>query len=479
MFYLFIITIANSVTSARGFQNRYRVSLGGVQIGVLETTLGLGILMAMFMGGRIKSRGVTDRTHPAYVLCMILLLAGFVFGVVGSFTHGADPHYKMVFMREFFGMPAAVFVGYQLTGTLRSARKLPYAMVLGGVLVSIMMMAAFGRGAERYEYKGDWNALRTVNFISNYAGVASGILLYSVLAGLRLMPMPLALALSGFCFLGQLTPLHRSDWLAQAAAMAAIPLCLPQGSRLKQTVRLFVAMVALSISLWVGLHVASAATGRNFHKTFEDRVVSMLPGQKMKSSDTKAWDTRLPAIKRELGLWLTNPIMGRGFAIEESLGFEGAQAVGFGYHHNSYTSTLAQTGLVGFAGVVMAVWCPIIVGYKMVRDRFDRSSVLIGALGIIAGVQQAVLGMATASFNGYRGAMLIGLICGVVFRVRDLQRTGLAIAQANGLPYGLDVEPVTEPGPQGFEVIPIPNFDDQGRPLPGYAQMHGGYLGNY
>jgi hypothetical protein len=476
MWLLFLYTIVNAVTSGKGFQNVYRISLGGIELGVLEGMVGLGLLVAILMGARTKSQTPTDRTHPAYVICMILLIAGFVFGVVGSLLHDAIPHYKMVFIREYFGMPASVFIGYQLTGTLRKARKFSYAIIIAGVAVSIFMMAAFGRGAERYELKGDWGALRTTNFITNYAGVASGLLIFSVLAGLKLMPVPLALALAGFCFIGQLTPLHRSDWLAQAAAIMAIPLCLPAGARIRQSLRLVLAIAALGMSLWAGLHVASAITGRNFHKTFEDRLISMLPGERLKSSDQKAWDTRLPAMQMEIQMWLSNPVMGRGFAFEESLGLEGAARVGFGYHHNAYTSTLAQTGLVGFIGVVMAVWCPIFLGYRMVRQQFDRGSVIIGALGIIAGVQQAVLGMATASFNGYRMSMLIGLVSGIVFRVREMQLTGMRLTQEYGAPIGIDVEPMpNQPAAQGFDVLPdIPEFDDQGRPIsfppPGYAE---------
>jgi hypothetical protein len=166
------------------------------------------------------------------------------------------------------------------------------------------------------------------------------------------------------------------------------------------------------------------------------------------------------------------------------MGLEGAASVGFGFHHNAYTSTLAATGIAGGVGICMAVWGPILLGWRMVRDRFDKASLLIGALGIIAGVQQGILGMATASFNGYRLAMMIGLISGMVYRVRDLQRTGLAFAQQNGLPYGPDVEPVIEQFGDPNAVAgyydalpPIPDFDDQGRPLPGYA--HGGYLGSH
>jgi hypothetical protein len=467
MFVLFLYTIINAITSTRGFQNIYRVSFAGVDIGILETTVGLGILAAIILGPGIRARQPVDRTHPAYSIAMVLMLLGFVAGVFGSMLHDAPARFKMIFMREYFGMPASVFVGYCLVGTLRDAKKFPYAIVIAGVGVSIMLMAHFGRGAEQYELKKDWNALRSVSFVAQYAGVACGILIFSVLSGQKLFKMPIALAIAGFCFLGQLTPLHRSDWAALFAAIAALPLCLPPGSRVKHFLLLVAACAALSFSLWVGLHAASAVTGRNFHATFEKRLMSMLPTERVGESKTKAWDTRLPAIKAELGMWLRSPLIGQGFAIEESLGLSGAMAVGHGYHHNAYTSTLAQTGLVGFTGTIMAVYCPIFIGYKMVRQRYDRATMLIGALGIITGVQMAVIGMATASFNGYRAAMLIGLVSGIVFRTRDLMQTEMRLAREYGYVPGQDQ------AQRGFPVvtdddIPLPDFDDTGRPIGAY-----------
>jgi hypothetical protein len=223
------------------------------------------------------------------------------------------------------------------------------------------------------------------------------------------------------------------------------------------------ASIALGVSLYIGLHIASAATGKNFYTTFEKRLVSLLPGEKTKASDQKAWVTRLPAIRAELQMWMQNPLIGQ-FAVEESTGWGGAAEVGFGFHHNAYTSTLAQTGLIGFAGLMMAVYCPIILGFKLVRMKWDRTSTLIGGLGFSCGVIQAVLGMATASFHGYRVAMLIVLVSGIVFRVTDLVRTEQRLAmEAAARPDDLSAfEPVA------IGVNDIPDFDDWGRPVGGY-----------
>jgi hypothetical protein len=88
---------------------------------------------------------------------------------------------------------------------------------------------------------------------------------------------------------------------------------------------------------------------------------------------------------------------------------------------------------------------------------------LVGALGIVAGVQQGTLGMATASFNGYRWAMMIGMISGVCFKVRDMQLTAARLAAE----YGNEPAYQGEGFPVMNDMLPIPDFDDYGRPLPG------------
>ncbi|CAN5715332.1 hypothetical protein BH09PLA1_BH09PLA1_34760 [soil metagenome] len=463
--FLFIYTILNAIVSSAGFQNIYRIGVAGVEVGVMEGLLTLGLIFAAIWGGSSNPRhDPVDRAHPVYAICLSCLFFGLLCGIFGMFFHDADLRSKLVFTREYFGMPAAVFTGYRLLPSLRAAAKVPYAFVLGGIGTAIFLMAAFARGSERYALHGDTNALRTVQFITNYAGVACALLLYSVFSGVKLFPTVLALAMAGFCFVGQLAPLHRSDWVAQVAAIAAIPIGLRPGERLRQSFRLILVGGALVISLYAGLHVASAVTGRNFHKTFDDRVASLMPGERVRTSDQKAWDTRLPAIQLELQMWLTNPLMGKGFGAQEASGL--ASDVGGGFHHNAYTSTLAQVGLFGFIGVVLAVWSPVFVGMKLVRSGTDRGSVLLGGLGIVTGVQQGVLGMATASFNGYRMAMMIGLISGMCFKARDIQLTAARRNAEFGLAPGYhgDAFPVVM-----NDMLPIPDFDDYGRPIQGHS----------
>jgi hypothetical protein len=331
-------------------------------------------------------------------------------------------------------MIASIYTGYRLVGYLRDAKKFPYILVFGGVAVSIMLLVAFDRNAEQYELHNNMNVLRTVSFVTSYAGTACALLVFTVLSGNKMFPTLIALLIAGFCFIGQLTPLHRSDWLGQAAALAVVPFIVPPGKRIRSLFGMFFVSISLVLFLWGALHAASLATGRNFHEAFEKRVMSMLPGDQQSASAPKAWATRVPAIMVETQMFLQSPLIGNGFAAEEATGRDAE--VGMGFHHNSWTSTACQTGIFGLIGVFLAVCGPAIIGYKMIRAQTDKVSTLIGAAGVVCGVQQAFLGAATAGFNGYRVAMLIGMVAGVVWRVREIQLTQMRLAAEYEAGYG-------------------------------------------
>src|SRR4051794_17058676 len=412
MWYLWFFSLVNAAMDSRKIQNVFRINLGGdTPVGILEGTVIIGVILAAFLGRAKRDQEAPSRPHPAYLVCMILLWVGFVFGVLGALMHGAGLRWKLVFMREYLGMPASIWVGYRLIGTLRDARKFPYVLAISGVATATMLMVAFGHGAEEYELHQNMNALRTVSFVSSYAGIACALLVFSVQSGARMFRPWIALAIAGYCFCGQLAPLHRADWAAMIAALAMLPICMPPGHRIKNAFYLLGITISLGISLWIGLHFASVVTGRNFHKTFEDRVISMLPGERFKNSDAKAWDTRIPAINLEMSFWMENPIMGRGFAYEESTGRNAE--VGYAFHHNSWIQTGVQTGIFGFAGVAMAILCPVIIGLRMIRLNTDRVSILIGAAGVLGGAHQAILGAATAGLRrGPRGRALRQVVRG-------------------------------------------------------------------
>src|SRR5262249_46519758 len=121
MWFLFFYCILNAITSARGFQNIYRLAVGPIEVGVLDGGMILGFIIATFSGPTSDSDPV-DRMHPGFLIGMICMAIGMLFGIGGMFMHDATMHFKLVFVREYFGMPAAMFIGYRLTKSFRAAK---------------------------------------------------------------------------------------------------------------------------------------------------------------------------------------------------------------------------------------------------------------------------------------------------------------------------------------------------------------------
>ena len=169
----------------------------------------------------------------------------------------------------------------------------------------------------------------------------------------------------------------------------------------------------------VGVLAVSLMTGRDYGSYVENRLVSLLPGEEAAFRPAaKAWDTRLPSAGRELILWSSSPIFGRGFGI----GDLDDLATGYhGYHHNVWTSTLSETGIIGLAGMLVVVFGTIVIGQRLAKDRGGRPYVLTGALAAITGVAALLAGTMTMSINTQRQALSLGLIFGLALRTRVLQ----------------------------------------------------------
>jgi len=91
-----------------------------------------------------------------------------------------------------------------------------------------------------------------------------------------------------------------------------------------------------------------------------------------------------------------------------------------------------------------------VVGRRLVMARMDHGSVALGALAALSGVFFIVYGLTTLSFNTLRGAIPLGLICGMVLRCRAMQLT-LARQYAGYLP---EAQPNAEQW--------TPQFDESG-----------------
>ena len=424
MWFLFILTFVNALANNNTFALRYRIEVG-FPVSVFDALMGLGVIV-----GLLNRRGAfySDRTHPLLYWTLGLFAAATIGGAIGGFTSGTELRWVLTAMRNLVTMPMCVLIGYCCLTDPKAASRYPYLQVWAGVGTALTVLIFFrSRAAE--STTSDINLLRAVAYVTNYAGLAATLLLFAIIGRIQLLPLWLAVPLCGLCFLGQLAALSRSDWLATAAGVLAIYFLLPSFRPRGKLVAAMIGPPLIAVFIWIGLFVASAVTGRDFEKEMYNRVVSMLPSQQRAFRETKAWDTRLNAILLELSWWSDSPVIGNGFGIEELKARNLRRSEIEGLRHNTWTTTLAETGVIGFAAMASVVFGCIVIGRRLVRERLDRTSVLIGALGVITGSHFFFHGLSTMSFNQMRWAIPLGVIFGVVLRARAMQLQQIRLIQ--------------------------------------------------
>jgi hypothetical protein len=197
----------------------------------------------------------------------------------------------------------------------------------------------------------------------------------------------------------------------------------------------------------------------------EKRVISILPGEHDGVASASA--TRLVGTMQELKFWSESPVWGKGFGIQSTNALGDWEAFAAGFRHNTWTSTLAETGLLGFAGMILLCLGQIVVGARMVRARVDRRAVLVGAAGVVTGTHFIVHGLCTMSFNVLRVAIPLALTFGVVMRVRAIERT-LASAYSGYLPEAGEADDQLRPLMDLDSYAPAADYPydvDQGQPV--------------
>lgn len=458
MLFLYLLTLTNALAHNDGFALRFRFEAGGLPIGVFDVLLGIGVVFAI-----VGRRGAwpTERAHPLLTWLIVLFTLGALAGILGALIQNAELRWMMTGLRNFLVLPACVFIGYCLLLTPRSMLQFSYLQVIAGVGTALVILLFFrSKAGTVTNTASSLNNLRAVAYVANYAGLAAVLLLFTIISRIRLLPTWLALALCAFCFVGQFATLSRSDWLAAAASVVAVFVLLPSFRPGGKLAAALIGPPLVVVFLWVGLILASMVVGRDFESRMADRVRSMLPGQQGGVRVT-AWDTRLQGIQKELAIWRRSPLVGGGFGATDVLKFRYGDWAGLSYKHNSWTSTLAESGLPGFAAVSCLVFGMIVVGRRMARDGVDRGYVLIGALAVITGTFYAMHGLATQSFNQMRWGIPLAIICGVALRARAMQLTHLRVMQQDAAAqqqFGYD-----QPSSYGYD------YDDRSSPHPAPA----------
>jgi hypothetical protein len=432
MWLLFAILVINAVISTEQLLN-YRLELGGLPINLFDALMIIGLALAFFNRERMFP---TRAPHPLLNKLYVMFGIAAVAGLIGWVVNGAPVRQAFMPFRNWLALPVEMYLGYYYLVAPKSMGRYLKIQVLAGVIAGTMILLFFfGKGETLGAWQSDANinAYRTIAYVSNYAGIAAALLVYSVASGARLFPAWLALPLAGYCLVGGFATLGRSDWLATVAGLVAAMAMVPKGRRFGAAVRGTLAMIALGASLWIGMYLASRVTGANFFDRMSHRITTILPTGDGSKKDA-AYLTRISGTLSELRLWLHNPLMGQGFGAQvvelDRVGYTVS-----GFYHDTWTSTLCESGLLGFAAIATFIGGVIVVGRRLVRDGAGDGFVLIGALGVITGCHFIVHGLATFSFNFQRTGLVLGIIVGVVLRARAMQRTILESAYDPRMEY--------------------------------------------
>ena len=429
MWMLALMTLVNSILHQQGVQNEYRLSLGIIQLGIVELTMGLGFLYALFKGGVIRAQVPPLRTHPILVWILLPLGIGGLFGIAGGIINGNELKFVLSSAREWFAFPICVIAGYRLIGRPKTAWRMVQVMLVAGVLTSVALFYSFGAKTEATQLSGNLNQVRgIINYYNaDYASIAALTLVFVVLTRFPLWTPWICIPIGIFCYIGYAATLSRVGFLILFFGTASSYLLLTKGERLRKFLRSIVFIPLLFFACWGALWVGDQIIGRDFAGKVTKHIESLLPGDR-EGKNEKAWDSRLGGIQAELGIWLRNPLMGQGFGAGETEYLSGRTSGSASIKHNSWTASLSETGVIGCAGVAVMVGSMMLLGYRMVHARTDRVSVLVGAIGFFAGVIMFLRCSGTMALTS-RAAIGFGIVCGVLIRAREMQETEMAYAR--------------------------------------------------
>jgi hypothetical protein len=420
MFLLMLINAYGAIVPHYEVTTTYRLDLGGVPISFLDLFVALALIGALLKGPANQLLYPSSRTHPAMQAILACQFIAVIFGTTAGFLYGNPPKYIFSDLREYLAFPIFIIAGYNMLPNPKWAGRYAYFMLAMGVCGATMLLLNFGVNAEAAGLHS-LNLIRESTYNEAYAGIAAAGFAYLLLARISVLPNWLKIALSGYCAAGSAAPLTRSVWLATVMSFAALLLLVRREQRVITAIRMVVLSVGLFVCAVVSIHVASSMMHKDFGTILESRLETLDPFAET-GIEGHAWDTRTGAYLPELNMWFNNPLMGSGFGAQ----WKAYLATGgeVAYKHNGWSSQLATCGIFGLAGNTMAMISLMVVGYRLARDRVDRGSVLIGIYGLLAGVQLFIFVLCTLIYTA-RNEMLYGIICGMVFRCRDMQATTL------------------------------------------------------
>ena len=396
-----------------------RFYIGGMPINLLDALVP-GAALCGLMVARSSPSYIATRPHPLLGVLLAAFALDIVVGVVVGMAGGADRWFLVENLRDTAMLPLSLLAGYYLIANFKGANWLIYGMVLLGLYCSVMLLTHFASSAATISTL-DANLLSTMEYGVAPGDMATALLAFCLMVGIvRLAPVWLELIVAAVTFIGAVSSMHRSEWIAAMVAILAGALAIPRGLKLRGFIRLATTAALLAVASVIALGIINRFATRDLLGMLVDRLGSVLPGYVSTTSTVHAaWDTRTSGLWANIELWLSSPLFGRGFGIQEAMtGHYGADT---SWGHTPWLDVSAMTGVIGFTTYSIVVWGVMIVGRRMALAARDRTTMLVAVLGLAAGAWNFVYGWMSGCFNSAYGAMFLGIIVGVVLRCRAMQ----------------------------------------------------------
>src|SRR5688572_7113124 len=239
MWMLVLMTFVNAVLHQHAVQNKYRIELGIIQLGIAEFAMGLTFVYALVKGGVIRARTPALRTHPVLVWILLPFAVGGIFGIALGLLNGNEMKFVLSSAREWFAFPVCVIIGYRLIGTPKAAWRMVQVMIFAGVLTATALFYSFGAKTEATQLSGSINQMRSIvtHYNSEYAAVAALVLVFVVLTRFQLWKTWFSIAVGLYCYIGYAAALSRLGFLILFFGTASSYALLTRGERLRKFLR--------------------------------------------------------------------------------------------------------------------------------------------------------------------------------------------------------------------------------------------------
>lgn len=377
----------------------------------------LALLVLLLIGGwgLLSNRQATPpmpRPFAAQVVAFVVASLGSIF--VAAQNNNATYEFLLT-LRNFVAVPLSAIGAYWAIDPKWSPRTFLRALLLSGFVAGTLVMVFFlSKGGGRQTVT-DVNLLRTVEYGSFVALLAAIVVAFAAVMKYTIVSPRSDLALGVGAAIGGIATLSRSDWVAFAAGLAALVAMFPPQERTRFLRLGATGVPILALALTAFGVIATALLNIDIIHLLTARVETLNPDYQgdMAHTQNRAYDSRLPGIENELRQWSEgNLLFGSGFGWERrDLAAEGAK-------HNVWSSTLAETGILGVVAYLVALYAMFSLGRRLaLDDRYPLDRRVLGAFAGASGLFHFVHGSLTLSFNTLREAVVFGLTLGIAARL--------------------------------------------------------------